>query len=55
LKADDKDFSNSPITPEKLGELIALIGKGELTGKLAKEVFPKMYQTGDSAPGHHGA
>ena len=50
LKADDKDFSNSPITPEKLGELIALIGKGELTGKLAKEVFPKMYQTGDGAP-----
>jgi aspartyl-tRNA(Asn)/glutamyl-tRNA(Gln) amidotransferase subunit B len=50
LKADDKDFSNSPVTPEKLGELIALIGKGELTGKLAKEVFPKMYQTGDSAP-----
>jgi aspartyl-tRNA(Asn)/glutamyl-tRNA(Gln) amidotransferase subunit B len=50
LKADDKDFSNSPIAPEKLGELIALIGKGELTGKLAKEVFPKMYQTGDSAP-----
>jgi aspartyl-tRNA(Asn)/glutamyl-tRNA(Gln) amidotransferase subunit B len=50
LKADDKDFSNSPVAPEKLGELIALIGKGELTGKLAKEVFPKMYQTGDSAP-----
>jgi aspartyl-tRNA(Asn)/glutamyl-tRNA(Gln) amidotransferase subunit B len=50
LNADDKDFSDSPVTPEKLGELIALIGKGELTGKLAKEVFPKMYQTGDSAP-----
>jgi len=34
---------------EKLGELLALIGKGELTGKLAKEIFPKMYSAGRSA------
>jgi aspartyl-tRNA(Asn)/glutamyl-tRNA(Gln) amidotransferase subunit B len=49
LKADDKDYADSPVSPEKLGELIALIGKGELTGKLAKEIFPKMYASGDSA------
>ena len=49
LKADDKDFADSPVTAEKLGELLALIGKGELTGKLAKEIFPKMYSTGRSA------
>ena len=33
----------------RLGELVALIAKGELSGKLAKEVFPKMFETGDSA------
>jgi aspartyl-tRNA(Asn)/glutamyl-tRNA(Gln) amidotransferase subunit B len=49
LNADAKDFADSPIAAEKLGELVALIAKGELTGKLAKEVFPKMYSTGDSA------
>jgi aspartyl-tRNA(Asn)/glutamyl-tRNA(Gln) amidotransferase subunit B len=49
LNAEGKDFANSPVSPERLGELISLIGKGELTGKLAKEIFPKMYSSGDSA------
>jgi aspartyl-tRNA(Asn)/glutamyl-tRNA(Gln) amidotransferase subunit B len=49
LKADNKDFSESPVLPESLGELVALIGKRELSGKLAKEIFPKMYATGESA------
>ena len=49
LKADNKDFSESPVSPETLGELVALIGKKELSGKLAKEIFPKMYSSGDSA------
>ena len=51
LKADGKDFADSPVTAEKLGELVALIGKGELTGKLAKEIFPKMYATGGAPRG----
>jgi aspartyl-tRNA(Asn)/glutamyl-tRNA(Gln) amidotransferase subunit B len=49
LKADDKDYADSPVPPERVGELIALIAKGELTGKLAKEIFPKMYASGESA------
>ncbi len=49
LKADNKDFSESPVSPECLGELVALIGKKELSGKLAKEIFPKMYASGESA------
>ena len=28
--------------PKHLGELVAMIGKGELSGKLAKEILPKM-------------
>jgi aspartyl-tRNA(Asn)/glutamyl-tRNA(Gln) amidotransferase subunit B len=31
-----------------LGELVALIRTGEISGKLAKEIFPKMYSTGDA-------
>jgi aspartyl-tRNA(Asn)/glutamyl-tRNA(Gln) amidotransferase subunit B len=49
LKADDMEIGKSPITPEKLGELVTLISEGKLSGKLAKEIFPKMFTTGDSA------
>ena len=29
---------------------MSLVAKGELSGKLAREIFPKMAETGDSAP-----
>jgi aspartyl-tRNA(Asn)/glutamyl-tRNA(Gln) amidotransferase subunit B len=48
LKAAGKDISESPAPPEHLGELVSLINKGELSGKLAKEILPKMLETGDS-------
>ncbi len=48
LKEAGQNIADSPVTPERLGELIALIGKGEVTGKLAKDVFPKMFATGDA-------
>ncbi len=44
------DIAESPVTPEHLGELVRLIGKGEISGKMAKEIFAKMADTGD-APG----
>jgi aspartyl-tRNA(Asn)/glutamyl-tRNA(Gln) amidotransferase subunit B len=47
LNTAGKDVADSPVTPERLGELIALVGKGELTGKLAKDVFAKMLATGE--------
>jgi aspartyl-tRNA(Asn)/glutamyl-tRNA(Gln) amidotransferase subunit B len=47
LHAAGKDIADSPVTPERLGELIALVGKGELTGKLAKDVFARMLESGD--------
>jgi aspartyl-tRNA(Asn)/glutamyl-tRNA(Gln) amidotransferase subunit B len=49
LKADGKEIETSPVSAENLGELLAMVAKGELTGKLAKEVLPKMYSTGDAA------
>jgi aspartyl-tRNA(Asn)/glutamyl-tRNA(Gln) amidotransferase subunit B len=49
LKAAGKDVTDSPVAAQHLGELVGLINKGELTGKLAKEILPKMFETGDSA------
>jgi len=48
LKASGKEITESPVRAEHLGELVALINKGELSGKLAKEVLPKMFETGDA-------
>jgi aspartyl-tRNA(Asn)/glutamyl-tRNA(Gln) amidotransferase subunit B len=37
------DISSSPVPPEHMGELATLIKRGEISGKLAKEIFPKMF------------
>jgi aspartyl-tRNA(Asn)/glutamyl-tRNA(Gln) amidotransferase subunit B len=49
LNAEGKAFAESPVTAERLGELVGLIVKGTLSGKMAKDIFPKMYQSGESA------
>lgn len=48
LKAAGKEVQESPVSAAHLGELVALINKGELTGKLAKEILPKMFESGDA-------
>jgi aspartyl-tRNA(Asn)/glutamyl-tRNA(Gln) amidotransferase subunit B len=48
LNASGKDISESPISAKSLGELVALINRGELSGKLAKDIFPKMFETGEA-------
>jgi len=48
LNAAGKDIVESPVSAQHLGELVALIGKGELSGKLAKEIFPKMFAGGEA-------
>jgi aspartyl-tRNA(Asn)/glutamyl-tRNA(Gln) amidotransferase subunit B len=48
LKATGKEITESPVSTEHLGELVALINKGELSGKLAKEILPKMFESGES-------
>jgi aspartyl-tRNA(Asn)/glutamyl-tRNA(Gln) amidotransferase subunit B len=50
LKAAGKDIENSPVSPEHLGELLQLVGSGEISNKLAKEIFPKMFASGEAAP-----
>jgi aspartyl-tRNA(Asn)/glutamyl-tRNA(Gln) amidotransferase subunit B len=48
LKGAGREINESPVPAKHLGELVALISKGELTGKLAKEVLPKMFETGEA-------
>jgi aspartyl-tRNA(Asn)/glutamyl-tRNA(Gln) amidotransferase subunit B len=48
LNSAGKEIENSPVSATHLGELVALINKGELSGKLAKEILPKMFETGDA-------
>ncbi len=48
LKAEGKTIGESPVAPEQLGELVGLIDRGEISGKLAKEIFPKMWAAGES-------
>jgi aspartyl-tRNA(Asn)/glutamyl-tRNA(Gln) amidotransferase subunit B len=48
LNAEHKDLSESPVKAEHLGELLALIGKGEISGKIAKDVFEKMFASGEA-------
>jgi aspartyl-tRNA(Asn)/glutamyl-tRNA(Gln) amidotransferase subunit B len=46
LKAEGKEIEDSPVSAENLGRLVALIAQGKISGKLAKEVFPKMFASG---------
>jgi aspartyl-tRNA(Asn)/glutamyl-tRNA(Gln) amidotransferase subunit B len=45
LKADGREITESPVSPENLGRLVSLIAQGKINGKLAKEIFPKMFET----------
>ncbi len=43
------DVAQSPIKAEDLGELIDLIGSGTISGRIAKDVFAVMLETGKGA------
>ncbi|MBV7409397.1 Asp-tRNA(Asn)/Glu-tRNA(Gln) amidotransferase subunit GatB [Maritimibacter sp. DP1N21-5] len=46
LKKDDKDIGESPISPAQLGGIVALIKKGDISGKIAKDLFEIVYTEG---------
>jgi aspartyl-tRNA(Asn)/glutamyl-tRNA(Gln) amidotransferase subunit B len=46
---DDKAIAACPISPENLARLLAFIEDGIISGKMAKEVFEKMYRSGEDA------
>src|SRR5688572_459746 len=49
LKDDDRPLASCPVKPAQLAEMIGLIDKGTISGKIAKDVFEKMWATGDGA------
>ncbi len=46
LKKDDKTIRDCPVTPEQLGGVIALITNGDISGKIAKDLFEIVYTEG---------
>jgi aspartyl-tRNA(Asn)/glutamyl-tRNA(Gln) amidotransferase subunit B len=48
LNEDNRQIEDSPVGPGQLIELLALIDKGTISGKIAKTVFEEMYKTGKS-------
>lgn len=46
LKKDDKTIQDSPVNPAQLGGIIALIKKGDISGKIAKDLFEIVYTEG---------
>ena len=43
---DDKDITASPVSPAQLGGIIDLIAKGDISGKIAKDLFEIVYTDG---------
>jgi aspartyl-tRNA(Asn)/glutamyl-tRNA(Gln) amidotransferase subunit B len=46
LKKEDHGIEESPVSAAQLGELIGLIKSGDISGKIAKDVFEICYTTG---------
>jgi aspartyl-tRNA(Asn)/glutamyl-tRNA(Gln) amidotransferase subunit B len=49
LKEDDRPPARCPVSPQALAGLIRLIDAGTISGKIAKDVFLKMWQAGEPA------
>jgi aspartyl-tRNA(Asn)/glutamyl-tRNA(Gln) amidotransferase subunit B len=45
---EDATADDFPVRPQALAELVRLIDDGTITGKIAKQVFPEMVETGKS-------
>ncbi|MDE0780331.1 MAG: Asp-tRNA(Asn)/Glu-tRNA(Gln) amidotransferase subunit GatB [Alphaproteobacteria bacterium] len=49
LNADDLEIVDSPVSGAQLGGLIDLIADGTISGKIAKDVFDEMFDSGKEA------
>jgi aspartyl-tRNA(Asn)/glutamyl-tRNA(Gln) amidotransferase subunit B len=47
LKDDERPVGACPVSPSALAALVQLIDGGTISGKIAKDVFEKMWSTGD--------
>ncbi len=46
LKKEDHDITESPVSPAQLGQIIDLIATGDISGKIAKDLFEIVYVEG---------
>ena len=46
LNESGREIADSPVSPDDLGDLIDLVADGTLSGRLAKEVFDAMFESG---------
>jgi aspartyl-tRNA(Asn)/glutamyl-tRNA(Gln) amidotransferase subunit B len=46
LKKEDHDITESPVSPGQLGAILDLIGSGDISGKIAKDLFEIVYTEG---------
>ncbi len=46
---NDVELVNSPVSADNLAGLVDLIAAGDISGRIAKDVFPQMWASGKSA------
>ena len=46
LNKEDHDITESPVSPSQLGGIIDLIARGDISGKIAKDLFEIVYNEG---------
>ena len=49
LNEDSRDVRDCPISPNGVADIIKMVKGGQISGKMAKEVFEEMYKTGKAA------
>ena len=49
LNEDSRDVRDCPISPGGVADIIKMVKGGQISGKMAKEVFEEMYKTGKAA------
>ena len=48
LRESKKEIKECPVTPSFLAEMLKMVDRGTISGKIAKKVFEEMYQSGKS-------
>ncbi|MFB3885153.1 MAG: Asp-tRNA(Asn)/Glu-tRNA(Gln) amidotransferase subunit GatB [Thermodesulfobacteriota bacterium] len=47
LKRDEREIDQCPVTPQHLAEMLQMVKKGTISGKIAKDIFEEMVRTGE--------
>jgi aspartyl-tRNA(Asn)/glutamyl-tRNA(Gln) amidotransferase subunit B len=47
LNRAGRDIARSPVTADRLGKLVGMVQAGAISGRIAKDVFQKMFESGE--------